>query len=143
MKFTEEQMQEFDIRKWYDLSGQVAIVTGGATGLGLAITHCLISAGARVCVIGARAEELVRETLAPFGDAAKYYQFDITDTAHAGELVQRILADHGRIDILVNNAGNHCKKYIWDMSVEDYRNVLDVHLMGAFALTKAVVPFMK
>ena len=43
----------------------------------------------------------------------------------------------------MNNAGNHCKKYIWDMSVEDYKNVLDVHLVGAFALTKAFIPQMK
>ena len=47
------------------------------------------------------------------------------------------------MSILVNNAGNHCKKYIWDMTVEDYKSVLDVHLVGAFALTKAFVPQMK
>jgi len=57
--------------------------------------------------------------------------------------VDRIAAEHGTVDILVNNAGNHCKKYIWDMSVEEYKSVLDVHLTGAFALTKAVVPYMK
>ena len=47
------------------------------------------------------------------------------------------------MDILVNNAGNHCKKFIWDMTVEDYKRVLDVHLVGSFAMTKAVVPYMK
>ena len=57
--------------------------------------------------------------------------------------MDRIAAEHGTVDILVNNAGNHCKKYIWDMSVEEYKSVLDVHLTGAFALTKAVVPYMK
>jgi gluconate 5-dehydrogenase len=65
------------------------------------------------------------------------------DTEKAQELVDRIAAEHGTVDILVNNAGNHCKKYIWDMSVEEYKSVLDVHLTGAFALTKAVVPYMK
>ena len=63
MKFTDAQMKAFDIQKWYDLSGQVAVVTGGASGLGLAITRCLISAGAKVCVIGSRSGEAAAETL--------------------------------------------------------------------------------
>jgi len=143
MKFTDEQMKDFNIKNWYDLSGQVAVVTGGASGLGLAITRCLVSAGAKVCVIGSRPAETAAQTLGEFGDSIAYYQFNITDTAHTPELVEKILNDQGHIDILVNNAGNHCKKFIWDMTVEDYQNVLDVHLVGAFALTKAVVPQMK
>lgn len=141
--FTAEQMKDFSIQNWYDLSGQTAVVTGGATGLGLAITRCLISAGAKVAVIGSRALEQVHEVLEEFGDKAVYYQFDITDTDHTQQLADRIVEEQGTVSILVNNAGNHCKKYIWDMSVEDYKNVLDVHLLGAFALTKALVPQMK
>ena len=49
--FTEKEMNEFKMANWYDLSGQVAIVTGGSTGLGLAVTRCLVSAGAKVCVV--------------------------------------------------------------------------------------------
>ena len=143
MRLTDEQIKDFDIKKWYDLSGQVAIVTGGASGLGLAITRCLISAGAKVCVIGSRSEEAAAEALAEYGDGAAYYRFDITEVEKTPALVERILSDHGRIDILVNNAGNHCKKFVWDMTVEDYQRVLDVHLVGAFALTKAIVPHMK
>ena len=143
MKFTEEQMKSFDMQKWYDLSGQVAIVTGGASGLGLAITHCLISAGATVYVVGTRGYDEVKADLEPFGNKAEYDVFNVTDTDNAQALADKVLKKYGRIDILVNNAGNHCKKYIWDMTVEDYRNVLDVHLVGAFALTKAVVPTMK
>ena len=78
--FTEEQMKDFSIKNWYDLSGQVAVVTGGATGLGLAITRCLVSAGAKVAVVASRAPELVADTLAEFGGKAVYYQFNITDT---------------------------------------------------------------
>ena len=143
MKFTEEQMQSFDMQKWYDLSGQVAIVTGGATGLGLAITHCLISAGATVCVVGTKPYEEVKSALEPFGAKADYHVFNVTDTDNAQALADSVLKKYGRIDILVNNAGNHCKKFIWDMTVDDYKSVLDVHLVGAFALTKAVVPAMK
>ena len=65
--FTEEQVKDFSIKNWYDLSGQVAVVTGGATGLGLAITRCLVSAGAKVAVVASRAPELVADTLAEFG----------------------------------------------------------------------------
>ncbi len=142
-KLTADAIRYFDITRWYDLSGQVAIVTGGATGLGLAITRCLVSAGAVVCVVARTSPDKVAETLAELGDYVRYYQFDITDTDEVQKLVSRIVADCGAVDILVNNAGNHCKKYIWDMTVEDYKNVLDVHLTGAFALTKAVVPYMK
>ena len=143
MKFTDEQMKDFSIQNWYDLSGQVAVVTGGASGLGLAITRCLVSAGAKVCVIGSRAPEAAAEALGEFGEKVAYYRFNIIDTDKTQALVDTILADQGQIDILVNNAGNHCKKFIWDVTVEDYQKVLDVHLVGAFALTKAVVPQMK
>ena len=70
--FTEEQMKEFSIKNWYDLSGQVAVVTGGATGLGLAITRCLVSAGAKVAIVASRAPELVADTLAEFGGKAVF-----------------------------------------------------------------------
>ena len=88
--FTEEQVKDFSIKNWYDLSGQVAVVTGGATGLGLAITRCLVSAGAKVAVVASRAPELVADTLAEFGGKAVYYQFNITDTDHAQELADKI-----------------------------------------------------
>ena len=141
--FTENEMKDFKITDWYDLSGQVAVVTGGSTGLGLAITRCLVSAGAKVCVVSFESPEQAAEALEGFGDRTVFYQFDITDTGRAQELVDRIVQEQGRVDILVNNAGNHCKKFIWDMTVEDYVNVLNVHLVGAFALTKALFPHMK
>ena len=70
-------MKNFNIADWYDLKGQVAIVTGGATGLGLAITRCLISAGAVVCVAARSEPEKVAEALGEFGDRVHYYRFDI------------------------------------------------------------------
>ena len=141
--FTEQQKTEFSMQKWYDLSGKTAVVTGGITGLGLAITRCLVSAGAKVIALSRTDEKKGNEILKEFGGKAVFYQFDITDTDHAQEIADRIQKEQGPVDILVNNAGNHCKKYIWDMSVEDYKNVLDVHLVGAFALTKAFIPQMK
>ena len=141
--FTEEQRKAFYMADYYSLKGQTAVITGGATGLGLAVTRCLVSAGAKVVVLSFEAPEQAMEALAEFGGRAVYYSFDITDTDHAQEMADRIVAEQGPVSILVNNAGNHCKKYIWDMSVEEYVSVLNVHLVGAFALTKALVPQMK
>ena len=141
--FTEQQMKEFSMAKYYSLEGQTAVVTGGSTGLGLAITRCLISSGAKVAVLSMESEEQAAEALKEFGDKAVYYQFNITETDKTQAMADRIVAEQGPVSILVNNAGNHCKKFIWDMSVEEYVNVLNVHLVGAFALTKALVPQMK
>lgn len=131
------------MEKYYSLAGQNAVVTGGASGLGLAITRCLIGAGAKVAVLGRSEEANAADTLAEFGDRAAYYRFDITETDKAQAIADRITAEQGPVSILVNNAGNHCKKFIWEMSVEEYVSVLNVHLVGAFALTKAFVPQMK
>jgi NAD(P)-dependent dehydrogenase (short-subunit alcohol dehydrogenase family) len=141
--FTKEQLKNFRMKDWYDLSGETAIVTGGATGLGLAITRCLVSAGAKVAVISRSDPQKVKAVLSEFGDNVSFYQHDISNTDKTPEVVERIAKDFGKIDILVNNAGNHCKKFIWDMSVEDYEKVLNVQLVGAFAMSKAVIPYMK
>lgn len=134
-------MLEFN--KAFSLEGKVAIVTGGATGLGLAMTKCLVAAGAKVAVASSSPAEKYAKVLEPLGEMAVYYQFNVTDTEHAQELADRIIKEQGRIDILVNNAGIHCKKPIEEMDVSDFTSVLDVHLVGAFALTKAVIPHMR
>jgi len=136
-------LKDFKINEAYSLNGQNAVVTGGSTGLGLAITRTLISAGAKVIVVSFESKEQAEKSLSEFGENAVFYQFDITDTDNSQKLVDRIIEEQGNIDILVNNAGNHCKKFIWEMTVDDYLKVLNVHLVGAFALTKAVVPNMK
>ncbi len=132
-----------DMNEMYSLEGRCAVVTGGSTGLGLATTRALVASGAKVLVLSFEAKEQASEALAEFGDRVAFYQFDITDTDNTPALVETLIAEHGPITILVNNAGNHCKKPIEEMSVDEYQKVLDVHLVGAFALTKALVPHMK
>lgn len=131
------------ITDYFSLQGQTAIVTGGASGLGLAITRCLAGAGAKVVVLSRAKLEEGEAPLRELGQQAAYYPYDVTDASHAQEMVERIAADHGPVSILVNNAGNHCKKPVEDMTVEDYLGVLNVHLVGSFALSKAVFPHMK
>lgn len=141
--FTQQQIEDFDIKNYYSLKGQTAVVTGGATGLGLAITRCLVNAGARVVVLSMESPEQAAPALEEFGSRTVHYSFNITDTGRTQEMADRILKEQGPVSILINNAGNHCKKFIWEMSVEEYVSVLNVHLVGAFALTKAFVPQMK
>ncbi|MDC7230802.1 MAG: SDR family NAD(P)-dependent oxidoreductase [Sphaerochaetaceae bacterium] len=131
------------MNEMYSLEGRCAVVTGGSTGLGLATTRALVASGAKVLVLSFETKEQASEALAEFGDRVAFYQFDITDTDNTPALVETLIAEHGPITILVNNAGNHCKKPIEEMSVAEYQKVLDVHLVGAFALTKALVPHMK
>lgn len=133
----------FNAYSLYSLEGQTAIVTGGASGLGLAIIESMVGLGAKVVVLSTRSPKEAAQSLESFGDRVAFYQFDVTQTDKSQALVDQIIAEHGPVSILVNNAGVHCKKFIWDMSVEDYESVLKVHLVGAFALTKAVVPHMK
>ena len=125
------------------LKGKTAIVTGGASGLGLAMVEDMVEAGAEVIVIGSRNKEEADRSLSKFGNQVSFIQFNIQDTDKTPEIIADILSRHGKIDILVNNAGNHCKKFIEDMSIEDYEDVLKTHLVASFALSKAVVPHMK
>ncbi len=134
-------MQSFD--NVFSLKGKVAVVTGGATGLGLAMTTCLTAAGAKVVVASSSPEEKYAQVLAPLGGQAVYKQFDVTDVDHARDFADQVIAQQGKIDILINNAGVHCKKPVEEMEVEDFTRVLNVHLTGAFALSKAVIPHMR
>ena len=81
--FTEEQKTNFSMGKWYDLTGKTAVVTGGITGLGLAITRCLVSAGAKVVALSRTDEKKGNEILKEFGGKAIFYQFDITEIGRA------------------------------------------------------------
>jgi len=131
------------IDKIFGLHGQNALITGGATGLGFAMAKCLSQAGAKVIIVGIEGEETLAAACKELGNDAVYYQFNITDTDSVPGLVEKIIKENGQIEILVNNAGNHCKKPIEEMTVTDFTNVLDVHVVASFALTKALIPHMK
>lgn len=128
-----------DIGSALDLNGRTALVTGGASGLGLAMVGCLAAAGAKVIAVGSRPPEQAEAELGKLRGHIAYRQCDILDHEAAKRLVDSV----GQVDILVNNAGNHCKKPIEDMSVDDFTGVLDLHLTASFVLTRLVVPGMK
>ncbi len=121
----------------FSLTNQLAIVTGGGTGLGLGISKCLIEAGAKVIITGRR-EEVLNQAAAELGASAIPMVYDVTDTKAAPEFIAKVIAEHGVPDIVVNNAGIHVKKPAIEMTDEDFDSVLRTHLSGAFALTRAV-----
>ena len=127
-----------------DLSGRVAIVTGAGGGLGRAHARLLASRGARVVVndMGAAAETVAGEIVEAGGQAVAALG-SVTDVDAVQALTEKTLADWGRIDILVNNAGILRDKAFAKMTLDDFRLVVDVHLMGAAICTKAVWEAMR
>jgi gluconate 5-dehydrogenase len=123
----------------YGLDGQTALVTGGGTGIGLAVAKCLAGAGARVIVAGRRVDVLERAA-GEIGARAAYAELDLSDTAAAGDRGRAIAAEFGKIDILVNNAGNTVKKPFAESDIAEFDSVFDVHVRGALELTRALLP---
>jgi NAD(P)-dependent dehydrogenase (short-subunit alcohol dehydrogenase family) len=126
----------------FSLAGETALITGGGSGLGLAIARALSAAGAQVVLVGRR-EEVLREAADSLGPGAHWLRHDVTDGAAAAGLIDRVIHEVGEVGILVNNAGVHLKKAIADTSDEEFAAVLDTHVRGAFAMTRAVVPGMQ
>lgn len=127
----------------FDLSGQFAIVTGAATGIGEVIASRLASAGATVCVAdinGAAA----KETAERIGPGAQSIPLDVTDPTSIAQAVETLVARNKTIDILVNNAGlAGTAAPIWEHTDEDWHKVMAVNLHGPFYLCRAVVPHMR
>jgi NAD(P)-dependent dehydrogenase (short-subunit alcohol dehydrogenase family) len=125
----------------FRLDGEVALITGGGTGIGLGIARCMVEAGARAVLIGRR-EEPLRQAVEELGSACCFEIFDITRLSEAPAVVDRIHKRLGTISILVNNAGIHLKKPAVETTEEEFLNVLNTHLLGAHAMTRAVAPAM-
>jgi len=129
----------------FDLTGKVALVTGGAHSIGLAIGVGLAKAGAKVC-FNCSSEESRLRGLAAYLEAGvdvKGYVADVTDENQIQELVAKIREEVGIIDILVNNAGIIKRISMTEMSVGDFEKVIDVDLIAPFICAKAVIPGMK
>lgn len=126
----------------FSLTNETALITGGGTGLGLAVAQCMVTAGARVLIVGRRVEPL-QAAVEQLGPNASYDTFDVTDFDAAPALVERAVARLGSLSILVNNAGIHLKRHAAATSLDEFQRVLDTHLLGAFALTQAAIPAMR
>ncbi|SFN05759.1 3-oxoacyl-[acyl-carrier protein] reductase [Thermodesulforhabdus norvegica] len=125
--------------------GRVALITGGARGLGAAIAQALYEAGAVVAILDLDGDEAARRAgmIDPSGEGTMSFQADVTREDQVLEVVEKIVSRRGRIDILVNCAGVLRHKPIEEKSVEEFEWVIRVNLTGTFIACKAVIPHMK
>ncbi len=124
------------------LEGKVALVTGGSRGIGRAIALELASRGANVAVNYAGNEEAAQQVVGEIeakGRQGLAVQADVSNSAAVDEMIKKVLDAFGRIDILVNNAGITRDNLLMRMKEEDWDQVVDTNLKGAFLCTKAVL----
>lgn len=128
----------------FSLEGRVALVTGAAYGIGLAIATAFAEAGAKIVFNCSRQETVDRgmEAYRKLGIDARGYLCDVTDEEAVRNMVTDIEKTVGTIDILVNNAGIIKRIPMEEMKAEDFRKVIDIDLVGPFICAKAVIPGM-
>jgi 2-deoxy-D-gluconate 3-dehydrogenase len=130
--------------KRFDLTGRVAIVTGGNGGIGLGIAHGLAEAGAAVVIAGRNTEKsaaAVRELQAR-GAKAAAVEVDVTVEASCKAMVKDAARHFGRVDILVNNAGGNIRKQPQDYDLAEWHAVMNQNLTSAFSCSQAAYPEM-
>ena len=129
----------------FDLSGKVALVTGGTHGLGMAMAKGIGEAGATLVINGNSSQEKIDAALAQYkswGIKAEGYKFDVTNETEVQTAIKAIESEVGVIDILVNNAGIIKRTPLHEMEVADFKQVIDVDLVAPFIVAKHVVPQM-
>jgi 2-dehydro-3-deoxy-D-gluconate 5-dehydrogenase len=126
----------------FDLTGKVAIVTGGNGGIGLGMGQGLAQAGAAVVVVGRNAEKNAAAVKA-LGNKASSLIADVTKEAECKAMVADTVKRHGRLDILVNNAGINVRKPPHEISIEEWHRVVDTNLTSAVMCCQAAYPEMK
>ena len=121
----------------FSLDGQLAVVTGGGSGIGFYIAKAMVEAGARVIITGRR-EDVLQQTASSLGSNVSYFVNDITKLETIPGLVADIEATHGPIHILVNNAGINMKKHAVEVTDSDFDKVIQTNLHAVFSMTREV-----
>lgn len=126
-----------------DLAGQVAVVTGGAQGIGFAVARRLVQSGARVSLWDMR-RDLLNEAVAELGAASSPVEVNIADYDAVAAATQAVEKSLGRIDILVNSAGIAGKNApLEEYELDEWRRVIEIDLNGTFYVNRAILPGMK
>jgi len=128
----------------FDLTDRIALVTGGNGGIGLGMARGLGLAGATVIIAGRNAEKsaVALHELQSQGVRAEALPCDVSQEAAVQDLFARVADRHGRLDILVNNAGGTVRKAPQDFTLDEWHQVMDVNLTGAFLCARAAHPLM-
>ncbi|MCR8560028.1 SDR family oxidoreductase [Mucilaginibacter sp. BJC16-A38] len=124
-----------------DISPKLAIVTGGASGIGLATTRAFVKAGIKTIIIGRNQDKLQLAT-DELGELCVYKIYDLTNIAGIPDLVSELVREHGVPDILVNNAGINMKKSFIEVTDQDFQDIIQINLMSVFSLSREVVKRM-
>ncbi|HET6309204.1 MAG TPA: glucose 1-dehydrogenase [Rhodopila sp.] len=128
----------------FDLTGKVAVVTGGNGGIGLGMARGIASCGARIVIAGrdkAKAETALA-ALRDMGAEAGFIAADVTKKADCVALIAGAVERYGRVDILVNNAGTSVRKMPQDLAEDEWHHVMDTNLTSAFLCSQAAYPVM-
>ena len=123
------------------LSDQVALVTGGGTGIGKAIAKAMLAEGAKVIIVG-RKEEVLLKAQAELGSGAEIMVCDVTEESQVNKVYETIMSNHGKLNILINNAGIAARGKAYEMSYEMWKKVVDVNLNGAFLCARGAMKIM-
>jgi 2-deoxy-D-gluconate 3-dehydrogenase len=127
----------------FDLSGKIAIVTGGNGGIGLGIARGLVAAGAKLLLVG-RNETKGAAAVAEFGaDKARFLAVDVTRKSECEAMIAAVQESFGRLDILVNNAGVSIRKAPETYTEDEWRTILETNLSSVFFASQAAHPVMK
>lgn len=121
----------------FPLDGKVAVVTGGASGIGQAIVEAYHAKGAKVAIVDLKLEEAQAEATRLGGDVSAY-ACDVSDPESVKAAVSAIVTDHGRIDILVNSAGIVALAPAEDLTIDAWNKTINVNLSGTFFMSQAV-----
>jgi len=129
----------------FDLSGRVAVITGGNGGIGLGMAEGIAAAGAMVVLGGRNASKgaAAVKQIKDAGGKAEFVDVDVTSEKSCRALIDGAAARHGRLDILVNNAGTNIRKVPDILKLEEWHTVIDTNLTSAFVCTHAAYPHMK
>lgn len=138
-------MSQKSVLDKFRLDGKVALVTGGARGLGKTMAVALAEAGADIALTGRTlepSETAASEIGAATGRRCRAYQADVTIAADVERLASTVASDFGRIDILINNAGTNIRGSIEQLTEADWDTVIDTNLKGPFLCARAIGPAM-
>ena len=134
------------MKNYFDLIGDVAIVTGASSGLGVQFANALANQGANLALFARREEMLkkVKEQIEnDYGVKVNYYITDVTDSNKVDENVKKVIEDFGKIDILVNNAGLGLSANTTETSDKEWLQMMDINVNSLFYMARACAKNMK